>query len=54
MMPHTRRGHIRRYSNGNEVYVKASVIHKEKYEGFQSAHRINKHKAKSSKKEMER
>lgn len=41
MMPHTRKGHYRTYKNGKRVYVRASVIHKEKYEGIQSAHRIN-------------
>lgn len=42
MMPHTRRGHYRKYKNGKVVYVKSSIIHKERYEGFQSAHRINR------------
>ncbi len=41
MTPHTRRGHYRKYKSGKVVYVKSSIIHKEKYEGIQSAHRIN-------------
>lgn len=41
MVPHTRKGHYRRYRNGKVVYVRSSIIHKEKYEGIQSAHRIN-------------
>ena len=41
MAPHTRKGHYRTYKNGKTVYVKSAVIHKEKYEGIQSAHRIN-------------
>lgn len=41
MAPHTRRGHYRTYQNGKTVYVRSSVIHKEKYGGIQSAHRIN-------------
>lgn len=41
MIPHTRKGHYRRYRNGKVVYVRSSIIHKEKYEGIQSAHRIN-------------
>ena len=41
MLPHTRRGHYRKYKNGKTVYVKAAIIHKEKYEGIQSAHRMN-------------
>lgn len=41
MTPHTRRGHYRTYSDGKTVYVRSSVIHKEKYNGIQSAHRIN-------------
>lgn len=41
MLPHTRRGHYRKYKNGKTVYVKAAIIHKEKYEGIQSAHRLN-------------
>lgn len=41
MAPHTRRGHYRKYSDGKTVYVHSSVIHKEKYNGIQSAHRIN-------------
>ena len=41
MIPHTRKGHYRTYKNGKKVYVKASVIHKEKYGGIQAAHRIN-------------
>lgn len=41
MMPHTRKGHYRTYKNGKTVYVKSSVIHKEKYKGVQSAHRMN-------------
>ncbi len=41
MTPHTRRGHYRTYSDGKTVYVHSSVIHKEKYNGIQSAHRIN-------------
>lgn len=41
MAPHTRKGHYRRYRNGKVVYVRSSIIHKEKYEGIQSAHRIN-------------
>lgn len=41
MIPHTRKGHYRRYRNGKVVYVRSSVIHKEKYEGIQSAHRIS-------------
>lgn len=40
MVPHTRKGHYRTYKNGKTVYVKSSVIHKEKYEGMLSAHRI--------------
>lgn len=39
--PHTRRGHYRTYSDGRTVYVRSSIIHKEKYNGIQSAHRIN-------------
>lgn len=39
--PHTRKGHYRTYKSGKTVYVRASIIHKEKYEGIQSAHRIN-------------
>lgn len=42
MVPHTRKGHYRTYKSGKTVYVKASVIHKEKYQGIQSAHRINR------------
>lgn len=41
MIPHTRKGHYRRYRNGKVVYVRSSIIHKEKYEGIQSAHRIS-------------
>lgn len=41
MAPHTRRGHYRTYRDGKTVYVRSSVIHKEKYGGIQSAHRIN-------------
>ena len=41
MAPHTRRGHYRTYSDGRTVYVRSSIIHKEKYNGIQSAHRIN-------------
>lgn len=41
MAPHTRRGHYRKYRDGKTVYVHSSVIHKEKYDGIQSAHRIN-------------
>lgn len=41
MSPHTRKGHYRTYKDGRTVYVRSSVIHKEKYEGIQSAHRIN-------------
>ncbi|MCM1304215.1 MAG: hypothetical protein NC306_08890 [Butyrivibrio sp.] len=41
MAPHTRRGHYRQYKDGKTVYVHSSVIHKEKYDGIQSAHRIN-------------
>ena len=41
MAPHTRRGHYRTYRDGKTVYVRSSVIHKEKYVGIQSAHRIN-------------
>lgn len=41
MAPHTRKGHYRTYKNGKTVYVQSSVIHKEKYEGLLSAHRIN-------------
>ena len=41
MLPHTRRGHYRKYKNEKTVYVKAAIIHKEKYEGIQSAHRMN-------------
>lgn len=39
--PHTRKGHYRTYKSGKTVYVKSSIIHKEKYEGIQSAHRLN-------------
>ena len=41
MTPHTRKGHYRTYKNGKTVYVRASIVHKEKYEGIQSAHRMN-------------
>ena len=41
MLPHTRRGHYRKYKDGKTIYVKAAIIHKEKYEGIQSAHRMN-------------
>lgn len=41
MAPHTRRGHYRQYRDGKIVYVHSAVIHKEKYDGIQSAHRIN-------------
>lgn len=41
MIPHTRRGHYRTYKNGKVVYVRSSIIHKDKYDGIQSAHRIN-------------
>lgn len=41
MTPHTRKGHYRTYKNGKTVYVQSSIIHKEKYEGIQSAHRMN-------------
>lgn len=41
MAPHTRKGHYRTYKNGKTVYVQSSVIHKEKYEGILSAHRVN-------------
>lgn len=41
MMPHTRRGHYRKCKNGKIVFVRSSIIHKEKYQGLQSAHRIN-------------
>lgn len=41
MIPHTRKGHYRHYKDGKVVYVRSTVIHKEKYEGIQSAHRIN-------------
>lgn len=41
MLSHTRRGHYRKYKNGKNVYVKTAIIHKEKYEGIQSAHRLN-------------
>lgn len=40
MPPHTRKGHYRTYKNGKTVYVRSTVIHKEKYEGILSAHRI--------------
>ena len=39
--PHTRRGHYRKYRNGKTVYIHSTIIHKEKYGGIQSAHRIN-------------
>ena len=39
--PHTRRGHIRKLKNGKEVYVRASVIHKDRFDSIESAHRIN-------------
>ncbi|MBT9775901.1 hypothetical protein GPL15_05205 [Clostridium sp. MCC353] len=39
--PHIRKGHYRTYKNGKTVYVRASIVHKEKYEGIQSAHRMN-------------
>jgi len=42
MVPHTRKGHMRTYKSGKIVYVKASVIHKDKFDSIQSAHRINK------------
>lgn len=48
MMPHTRKGHYRTYKNGNKVYVHSSIIHKERYEGIQSAHRINQIEEKES------
>ena len=41
MMPHTRKGHYRTYKSGKVVYVKSTVIHKDKFEAIQSAHRIN-------------
>lgn len=41
MTPHTRKGHYRTYKNGKTVYVQSSIIHKEKYEGIQSAHRMS-------------
>lgn len=41
MTPHTRKGHYRTYKSGKTVYVQSSIIHKEKYEGIQSAHRMN-------------
>jgi len=41
MTPHTRKGHYRTYKNGKVVYVKSSVIHKDKFDAMQSAHRIN-------------
>ena len=41
MAPHTRRGHYRTYSDGRTVYVRSSIIHKEKYNSILSAHRIN-------------
>lgn len=41
MVPHTRKGHYRKYRDGKVVYVRSSIIHKEKYEGIQSAHRMN-------------
>lgn len=41
VMPHTRKGHYRKYKNGKTVYVRATIVHKETYKGIQSAHRIN-------------
>lgn len=41
MVPHTRKGHERRYKDGKIVYVRSTIIHKERFEGIQSAHRIN-------------
>ncbi len=41
MAPHTRRGHYRRCKNGKTVYVRSTVVHKEKYDGIRSARRIN-------------
>lgn len=39
--PHTRRGHMRKLKSGKEVFVRAAVIHKEKFDSIESAHRIN-------------
>ena len=41
VMPHTRRGHYRTYKSGKTVYIRSTIIHKDKYTGIQSAHRIN-------------
>lgn len=38
--PHIRSGHERHLQNGSIVQVKGCVIHKEEYEGYQSAERI--------------
>ncbi|MCD7994402.1 MAG: hypothetical protein LUK37_22515 [Clostridia bacterium] len=40
-VPHTRKGHYRRYKSGKTIYVKATIVHKEKYGGIQLAHRMN-------------
>lgn len=53
MLPHTRRGHYRKYKNGKTVYVKAAIIHKDKYEGIQSAHRINQSGEKGEREQRE-
>lgn len=41
MVPHTRKGHERRYKDGRIVHVRSTIIHKDKFDGIQSAHRIN-------------
>ena len=41
VMPHARKGHYRRYKSGKIIYVRATFVHKEKYRGIQSAHRLN-------------
>lgn len=38
--PHIRSGHERHLQNESIVQVKGCVIHKEEYEGYQSAERI--------------
>lgn len=53
MMPHTRKGHYRTYKNGKTVYVKSSVIHKEKYTGVQTAHRMNQKEVRMQEQEEE-
>lgn len=41
VIPHTRKGHFRTYKNGKTVYVRPAIIHRDKYDSIQAAHRMN-------------